>query len=80
MGAAVAVLQHFFGDVPVPAYTSPGKPGQVRSVPALSALVAEMWDARVFGGMHFRNSNHVGADLGRQTAELVIAKFGVKAD
>ncbi len=36
-----------------------------------SALVAEIADARVYGGMHFRNSVHHGAALGRAVAHYI---------
>jgi hypothetical protein len=35
------------------------------------ALVKEIVDARVYGGMHYRNSGLAGADLGRRVARWI---------
>jgi hypothetical protein len=43
-----------------------------RSFPSFSAAVAEIADARVFGGIHFRTSCVRGNLLGQQVARYVL--------
>jgi hypothetical protein len=38
-------------------------------------FVREVGDARVFGGMHYRNSTNDGARLGRQTTKWIGERF-----
>lgn len=71
-GAATGVLQAFFGnsiDVTVETATLPG---HARSFASFSAVRAEMNDARVFGGMHFRSACVDGAEAGRDLASWVV--------
>jgi len=56
---------------------SPGVPivvtqsGITRQWTSLSEAVDEVIDARVYSGIHFRNSDEVGARMGRQIAQFV---------
>jgi hypothetical protein len=50
--------------------TSNVRPG-TRSFPSFSAAVAEIADARVFGGIHFRTSCISGNTLGQEVAQYV---------
>ena len=56
---------------------SPGVPivvtlsGITRQWGSLSEAVQEVIDARVYSGIHFRNSDEVGARMGRQVAQFV---------
>jgi hypothetical protein len=43
-------------------------------------MVMEVADARVFGGMHYRNSTREGARLGRRTAEWIGERFFQRVD
>jgi hypothetical protein len=66
--AAAAVLAHRFGNCTRYTLTSPAMPGVSRSLPSFSAGVAQVIDARVFGGIHFRFAGDVAATMGRQVA------------
>jgi hypothetical protein len=85
-GAAEQVLERFAGPVTPASFTvtvtldPPFGSGQVysrefdRGTP-WSALTQDNVDARVWGGMHFRNSDEVGADLGRRVAEYGLQRL-----
>ncbi len=68
--AMAKVLTEAFGD-------SPGVPivvtlsGITRQWTSISDAVDEVIDARVYSGIHFRNSDEVGARMGRQVAQFV---------
>jgi hypothetical protein len=65
--AVASVLEAFFGDaVPTFTLTSPTAPGVTRSFGRLSDYVAEVINARVYDGVHYRTSGEVGAAMGRQ--------------
>jgi membrane-associated phospholipid phosphatase len=70
-GAAAAVLGAMFGEDATFDATSETMAG-ARSFVGFSAAVAEMADARVFGGMHFRTACLTGSALGRTVAEFVM--------
>jgi len=69
--AAAAVLAHRFGNCTPYTLTSPAMPGVTRTLPSFSAGVAQVIDARVFGGIHFRFAGDVAATMGRQVAAYV---------
>jgi hypothetical protein len=46
--------------------------GVVRSFPNFSVALAEIVDARVFGGMHFRTARDDGQATGTAVAEYVL--------
>jgi hypothetical protein len=71
-GAAATVLIEVFGDDAAFDATSEAQPGIVRSFVGFSPALAEMVDARVFGGMHFRNSCVRGTQLGGTVAAYVL--------
>ena len=52
--------------------TSTTNPGFVRHWSTFSEGVAEVIDARVYSGIHFRTADEVGARLGRQVARFVV--------
>jgi hypothetical protein len=72
--AAVAgVLEHFFGDaIPSVKLTSSTAPGVTRTYGKLSDYVAEVIDARIYDGVHYRTSGEVGADMGRRIADYTV--------
>jgi PAP2 superfamily len=70
--AAVRVLLHYFGDKNPITIATDALPGETRSFPSLSAALDEVIDARVFGGIHFRNSCIVGQVLGNAVGQYVI--------
>jgi hypothetical protein len=69
-GSAAFVLSAAFGDNIDFAVTSDVRPG-TRSFSSFSSAVAEIADARVFGGIHFRTSCVRGDILGRTVADYV---------
>jgi membrane-associated phospholipid phosphatase len=71
-GAAAAVLASMFGDDTPVTVTSGTRPG-TRSFPSFSAVTAEIADARVFGGIHFRTSCVRGNALGQAVAGYVMS-------
>ena len=70
MASAAFVLASVFGDATSFTVTSDARPG-TRSFPSFSATVAEIADARVFGGIHFRVSCVRGNLLGQAVADYV---------
>ena len=70
-GAASFVLAKRFGDSTAFTVTSDVRSG-TRSFPSFSAAVAEIADARVFGGIHFRTSCVRGNLLGQAVAHYVL--------
>lgn len=69
--AAAKVLENSFGDV-VPRFnlTSPTAPGVTRSFMRLANYVAEVINARVYDGVHYRTSGEVGAAMGRKIGDV----------
>jgi hypothetical protein len=71
-GAAAAILTARFGDATPFTVTSDVQPG-TRSFASFSQAVAEIADARVFGGIHFRISCVRGNALGQSVAGYVMS-------
>jgi hypothetical protein len=72
--AVGAVLESEFGTGPVPAIsmTSPTAPGMSRKWVRISDYVTEVSNARVWSGVHYRNSAEVGEALGRKIGALAV--------
>jgi len=70
-GAVGAVLEHEFGTGPVHPFqvTSPGSPKAQHRWQRIADFVEEVENARVWAGVHYRNSAVVGAALGRKIAD-----------
>jgi hypothetical protein len=73
--AVGAVLEAEFGtgDVPVIAMTSTAVPGVVHRWTRIADYVEEVSDARIFAGVHYRNSAEVGIAMGRSIAQQAVA-------
>jgi hypothetical protein len=69
-GSAAFILAASFGDTTAFTVTSEVRPG-TRAFPSFSAAVAEIADARVFGGIHFRTSCVRANMLGQAVADYV---------
>jgi len=71
------VLQAEIGTGPTPllSTTSPTAPGVVRSWTKISDFIQEVANARIYDGVHYRNSTEVGSEMGRQIGELVATKY-----
>jgi hypothetical protein len=74
------VLQTEIGDdqVPVLTTTSQAAGGVARSWTNIDEFMQEVANARIYDGVHYRNSGKVGAGMGRQIAQLAIDKYGLK--
>jgi hypothetical protein len=72
-GAAAAVLAAFFGNQTAFSVTSETLPGVTRYFSSFSQATDELDDARIFGGIHFRNSCIVGRALGNQVGQYILA-------
>ena len=66
--AAVTVLESFFGNSVDFTVTSNGLSGVERSFTSFSDAIAQVADARVFAGFHFRFSCNDAAQMGAQVA------------
>jgi len=75
-GSLGAVLQAEIGNGPTPMLTttSPTAPGVTRSWSSIAEFTQEVANARVYDGVHYRNSAEVGTALGRKVGELVANK------
>jgi hypothetical protein len=71
-GAAAFILAATFGENTAFTVTSEIRPGTTRSFPNFSDAIAEIADARVFGGIHFRTSCVRANGLGRNVAAYVL--------
>ena len=69
-GAAAFILAAAFGEDTAFSLTSEIRPG-TRSYASFSEAIAEIADARVFGGIHLRSSCARGNSLGRAVADYV---------
>jgi membrane-associated phospholipid phosphatase len=69
-GAAVAILADAFGDSTPFTVDSEVRPG-TRAFPSFSAALAEIHDARVFAGIHWRTACRVGSAMGEAMAAYV---------
>ena len=67
------MLQAELGSGPAPVLTSasPTAGGTVRTWTSFADFVQEVSAARIYDGVHFRNSTEVGAAMGNRIGELV---------
>lgn len=73
-GAAGTVLAYYFGESSNLTLTSdaPAMAGVVRSFTTVSAMMDEVRDARVLGGIHFRTADNDGQAVGVAVAQYLI--------
>jgi hypothetical protein len=76
-GAYGAVLLAEIGSGPTPRLdsTSPTLSGVTRSWNSVADFEQEVSNARIYDGVHYRNSTEVGNALGRKVGELVVARL-----
>ena len=77
-GASTETLKYFFGTDEVTLTVDSNVPGvvnPVRTYARLSDALAEVLDARVYGGMHYRHSTHIGANVGKQVSRFTTRHF-----
>lgn len=74
--AVGAVLEGHFGRSTVPAIsmTSPTAPGVTRTWSRIADYVREVNEARIWGGVHYRNSTEVGERMGRRIGTMAIER------
>jgi len=74
-GALGAVLKaEFDRTMPELSTSSPSAKGATRRWSSVDAFVLEVSDARIWGGLHYRFSTEVAADMGRLIGDLAAAK------
>lgn len=74
--AARAVLESEFGTGPNPlTMTSPTAPGAVHKWANIREYAEEVSAARIYGGIHYRNSTVVGMAMGKQIGELAVRNY-----
>ena len=71
--AAVVVLGTYFGNDSEFTLTSETLPGVVRSYTSFTQAADEAFDARIYGGIHFRSACRDGRALGTQVGSFVVA-------
>jgi hypothetical protein len=71
------VLQAEIGTGPMPMLksTSHTARGAERSWSNIADFMQEVANARIYDGVHYRNSNEVGTAMGKQIGELAVAKY-----
>lgn len=76
-GAVGAVLKAEIGTEPVPLLTttSHAAGGVTRSWTNIDDIVQEVANARIYDGVHYRNSGEIGIAMGKQIADLAIMKY-----
>ncbi len=76
-GTLGAVLQAELGDTPCPELrtSSPTAGGAERTWRSLDDFVTEVSNARIWDGVHYRNSTEVGAAMGRKVGGLAVSAF-----
>ena len=77
-GASTETLNYLFGTDEVRLSVDSNVVGivnPVRTYERLSDALQEVLDARIYGGMHYRNSTRVGAKLGGQVSRFTTRHF-----
>jgi len=77
-GALGAVIEAELGATPPPVLSSssPTAGGTVREWRTVAAFMEEVRMARIYDGVHYRNSTEVGNDMGRKVGALAAERFG----
>jgi hypothetical protein len=75
--AVGTVLQAEIGTGPMPTLTTTSYTanGASRSWTTINDFIQEVAQARIYDGVHYRNSNEVGMAMGKQIGELAAAKY-----
>ena len=76
--SVVEVLTQYFGTDKLHFAMISAAPGllqPVRSYDSFSQALQDILDARIYGGMHYRNSTVFGADLGREVSNQMMQHF-----
>ena len=74
-GAIAYTIERFFDTQNIPITLTSTVTGTQHNFTNMNDLLAEIVNARVWGGMHFRSSVEAGIEIGKQVAESVADKF-----
>ncbi|MBX3306889.1 MAG: vanadium-dependent haloperoxidase [Nitrospira sp.] len=76
-GAVGTVLKAEIGQEPTPVLTTSSHAAgdAIRSWTNVDEFMHEVANARIYDGVHYRNSGKVGTDMGRRIAQLAIEKY-----
>jgi len=67
--SAAAVLANYFGEYTTSVFDSNTLPGVMRTFSTFSDVLADIANARIDGGIHYRNSCNIGEALGTSVAQ-----------
>ena len=76
-GVVGTLLKAEIGDGPMPTLstTSPTAGGSARSWANVEDFMKEVANARIYDGVHYRNSTEVGTQMGKRLGEWVTKNF-----
>jgi len=77
-GASTETLKYFFGTDDVGFWIDSNVAGlmnPVRTYFRFSDALTEVAEARIYGGMHYRNSTRIGANMGKQVSRFTTRHF-----
>ena len=77
-GASTETLRYFFGSDNIGFWMDSAVAGVVNPIRTyfrFSDALAEVLDARIYGGMHYRHSTRVGANVGKQVSRFTTTHF-----
>jgi len=77
-GASTETLKYLFGtdDISFSIDSNvAGLANSVRTYSRFSDALTEVLDARIYGGMHYRNSTRIGANIGKQVSRFTTRHF-----
>jgi PAP2 superfamily len=77
-GASTETLRYFFGTDEVGFWidsNAAGLTNRVRTYFRFSDALAEVLNARIYGGMHYRHSTRMGANVGKQVSRFTTRHF-----
>jgi hypothetical protein len=77
--ALAAVIEEDVGDDYPLSTSSANFPGETRVFKGTESLIQEVANARIFAGVHYRNSNEVGISMGKQIGKIASSNFGLAA-
>jgi hypothetical protein len=77
-GASTETLKYFFGSDNIGFWMDSAVAGVVNPIRTyfrFSDALAEVLEARIYGGMHYRHSTRIGANVGKQVARFTTTHF-----
>lgn len=74
-GAAMTTLRFFFGRDDIAFSATSEVSGSTRRFGSFSQALAEVIEARVWGGIHFRSADIAGATIGTQVSTFLVTHY-----